>query len=150
MATDARRARFRYLGDGLFLAAVALYFINRHWIKHTPWGRAGFFHDYLNDVLLIPFWLPGVLLVHRLVGLRRHDRPPTFSEIFLHVVIWSACFEWVFWRLHIFYEHSTADPRDAVAYAAGGAFSWLLWNAGASIVKVIPESYFPARNSPRS
>ncbi|HET6251163.1 MAG TPA: hypothetical protein VFE47_26005 [Tepidisphaeraceae bacterium] len=120
--------RFRYFADGLFIAAVLIYLVNRFWAKKTTWGRTGFCHDYLNDVLLIPFFLPGVLWLHRRLGLRSHDRPPRLGEVALHVGVWSICFEWLFARYHVFYQHSTADPKDALAYAVGGGIAWMIWN----------------------
>ena len=45
-------ARFGYLGDPLWLAAVGIYLVNRLCIR--PRTDAVFFHGHLNGLLLIP------------------------------------------------------------------------------------------------
>src|SRR5687768_1767088 len=88
--------RFRYLRDPVFLAAVTLYLCNRWLLKPLTAGEeagsagARFVHGYFADLLCVPFLLPPVLRLHRLLGLRRHDGAPTFQELLLHVAIWSA------------------------------------------------------------
>ena len=108
---------------------MATYWINRTWIKPTLWGGHGFFHDYLNDILLIPVFLPCVLWLHRLLRLRLHDRMPNVFEIAFHVVVWSICFLLIFPHQPWLFRHSTLDPMNAVAYAVGGLLSWLVWHA---------------------
>src|SRR3712207_8465456 len=46
-----------------------------------------------NDVLCLPIFLPPLLLVHRGMGLRTHDAPPTPWEVLFHLALWSVCFE---------------------------------------------------------
>jgi hypothetical protein len=116
------------MADWLFLVSVLLYLVNRFWIKKTAFGHRGFFHDYLNDVLLIPFFLPMVLLVQKKARLRGHDLPPTAFEVASHVVLWSVYFQYVFVHFHYLYRHSTADPWNMAAYAVGGVASLVIWN----------------------
>ena len=123
---------FRYLADPLCLASVSIYWIHKLWIKPTTWGSHGLLHDYLNDVLLIPIFLPLALLIHRVLRIRMHDRPPSATEIALHVVLWSLLFVVAFPHNTWLFRHSTADPYNAVAFAVGGAFAWLIWNLPAA------------------
>jgi hypothetical protein len=120
--------RFRYLADPLCLASVALYAAHRAWIKPTSFGARGLLHDYLNDCLLVPMFLPLALALHRRLGLREHDRPPSAREVAWHVVLWSILFCAVFPHHAWLFRHSTADPWNAVAYGAGGGVGWLWWN----------------------
>jgi len=121
--------RFRYWRDPVFVVVVLLYWVNRWVLKPMTGDPNDFFHCYWNDVLCIPLWLPLVLALHRLLGLRRHDRPPTIGEILLHLGIWSWFFEvlapsepWLFPR-------TIGDPLDIVAYAIGAGIAALLWRS---------------------
>ncbi|HTA30608.1 MAG TPA: hypothetical protein VK731_08975, partial [Candidatus Cybelea sp.] len=60
--------RFGYVFDLLFLVCCALYASNRWLIK--PHCHLAFFHNWFNDVLLIPCALPPLLLAHRWLRLR--------------------------------------------------------------------------------
>ena len=113
---------FGYWRDGLFLIGCALYALNRWAIK--PWTTSPFLHGYFNDVLLIPCALPLVLWMQRKLGARTHDRPPTMGEVAAHLAVWSVLFEVA--GPHLM--HVTGDPRDVLAYAAGGALSSWWWN----------------------
>lgn len=115
--------RFRYVADPVCLGAIGLYALNRWLLK--PFWPAGFLHDQLNDLLLVPAALPLVLGLHRACGWRRHDGGPTISEIALHVAVWSLVCEWIGPGV---FAHGTADFRDVLAYAAGAALAWLWWN----------------------
>lgn len=128
MAVVMLSRTFRYGADRLCLASICFYFVNRFWIKPSVWGHSGFFHDYLNDVLLIPIFLPPVLWLHRCVGIRLHDHPPTGSEVFVHWLVWSLCFLMLFPKFTWLYRHSTPDPWNAAAYAAGAAGAWVVWH----------------------
>ncbi len=114
--------RFAYLADPLFLASCAMYAANRWLIK--PHVHSGFFHNWFNDLLLIPCALPVLLFAHRRFGLRDHDRPPTALEITGHVIGWSVLFEVI--GPHIM--RTTGDPLDAVAYAVGGLAAFCWWH----------------------
>lgn len=115
--------RFGYLRDPMFLVAVGAYVVNR-W-QFQPRLPSPFLHSHFNDLLLIPAALPVVLWLQRILGLRRHDRAPLWTEIMLHLGVWSLICEFIgpLW-LH----HGTADPLDVVAYASGGAVACLWWN----------------------
>lgn len=115
--------RFRYCADGLFLVSCAAYLMNRLLIK--PWAGPGLLSWHFNDVLLLPAALPPVLWLHRRLGLRTHDRPPSAWEICGHWVFWSWLFEWAGPRL---YDRATADAVDILAYAVGGCLAWLWWH----------------------
>ena len=116
--------RFRYVFDPLCLVCCLLYAANRCVVK--PHCQIAFFHNWFNDILLIPCALPPLLLMQRWLGLRTHDRPPTGGEIAAHVVGWSILFEWI--GPHLL--PTVGDPWDAVAYAAGGVVSYCLWACG--------------------
>lgn len=139
--------RFRYLADPLCLTAIGLYWVNREWIKPSAWGHHGFAHDYLNDVLLIPIFLPLVLIIHRWLGMRTHDRPPSALEVTSHVTIWSVLFLVIFPLHEWLYRHSTADPFNAIAFAAGGAMAWLFWNRRTADAACVPKDAAPAHRT---
>jgi hypothetical protein len=110
------------LGDPLFIAGCALYAANRWLIK--PALDSPCFDNWFNDALLIPCALPVMLFVHRRLGLRAHDLPPTFAEIAGHFAGWTVLFEVVGPTLM---RHTTGDPLDALAYAAGGLVASCWW-----------------------
>jgi len=113
--------RFGFVFDPLFLLCCALYAANRWLIK--PHCHIAFFHNWFNDLLLIPCALPPVLLTQYWLGLRTHDSAPTFGEVAAHVVGWSILFELI--GPHLL--PTTGDPWDAVAYACGGAAAYGWW-----------------------
>ena len=113
--------RFAYWCDPLFLAACALYALNRWEVK--PHVRSPFLHGQFNDCLLIPCALPLVLWLQRRLGLRKHDEFPSASEIGFHLVVWSVLCEVV--GPHIL--RVTGDIKDVVAYCGGGLVAWLWW-----------------------
>ncbi|MEO7297826.1 MAG: hypothetical protein ABI042_04540 [Verrucomicrobiota bacterium] len=114
--------RYHYLRDPLFLMSCAAYAINRWLIK--PHLHTGFLHSHFNDLWLIPCALPPILLLHRRLGLRQHDHAPTLSEITLHLIFWSALFEWIGPK---FVPHATGDPVDVLAYVTGAILTGLWW-----------------------
>lgn len=116
---------FKYLSDRLFLACVALYALNRWGVKPSLAEGEVFFRGHFNDLLVIPCALPPVLLLHRLLGLRRTDRPPDAYEVALHLAVWSVFFE-VLAPLAV--RSARADAWDVVAYCAGGLAAWAAWN----------------------
>ena len=107
----------------MFLFCGALYVLNRWLIK--PLVEPGFFAWWFNDLLLVPCAVPVLLWLERLCGLRRHDAPPTGTEILTVLILWSILFEVV--APHLF-AHATGDWRDVLAYAAGAVFAWWWWN----------------------
>jgi len=118
-----RGRKFRYLLDPLFLACVALWFLNRFAIK--PNCGFIFFHAWLNDLICIPFWVPVMLAGMRLARLRRHDGPPTFAEIGIPLVLWSWWFE--IYLPNLAGSRHYADPWDIVAYSSGAVFAYWFW-----------------------
>jgi hypothetical protein len=118
---------FRYLRDPLFLFCLALYFVNRWVLKRLPPG--GFFHDSLNDLICIPFWVPIMLWLMRLARLRDNDAPPQWYEILLPVLVWSAVFEVLLPGLGRFRHLAVADPADILCYVAGALIAALFWKA---------------------
>ena len=114
--------RFRYVGDPLFVEACALYTCNRWLIK--PHVDISLFHNWFNDALLIPCALPIALLVHRWLGLRHHNLPPTTGEIFGHLFGWATLFEVVGPAI---LQRATGDPIDVLAYTVGAMLAWLWW-----------------------
>jgi ubiquinone/menaquinone biosynthesis C-methylase UbiE len=113
--------RFRYLRDSLFLAACALYAANRWLVK--PHVHLAFFHNWFDDIWLIPCALPPLLLVHDWLGLRKRGAPPSTLEILAHLIGWTVLFEII--GPHIM--RTTGDPWDAVAYAGGALLAMLWW-----------------------
>ncbi len=120
------RRAFAYARDPLFLAALALYAINRLLIKPHLGHYSPFFHGHFDDCLLVPVALPVYLLVLRRLGLRPDDAPPRWWEVTLNLAVWILFFKW-FGPVAL--HRSVADPVDALCYAAGGAAAWAWWNA---------------------
>ena len=124
--------RFGYLSDRLFQSALAAYAVNRlvvlphlagciHAHLATAWP---FLHSHLDDTLLMPAALPVVLWLQRLLGLRKQDCPPTWSEMFAHLAIWSVMCKIV----GPFYYHiGAADPWDVLCFAVGGTAACAWW-----------------------
>ena len=122
---------YRYVLDPLCAASCALYALNRWVIK--PHSSIEFFHSWFNDMLLIPCALPPVLLLHRWLRLRDHDRPPTAFEVAGHWLGWSVLFEVICPR---FMPHTTGDPWDVAAYAVGAIVAFLWWQRDLRPVRV--------------
>ena len=121
------REGFGYWRDPVFLGCLAVYFLNREWIKPSLHTYSPFFHGHLNDCLLVPVALPLFLWVYRRLELRPDDAPPRLWEMVLHVLVWIVVFE----RFGPQVLHrSQADGWDAVCYLAGGLVAWLLWRQG--------------------
>lgn len=116
---------FRYFRDPLWLAAVALYFLNRVLLK--PHVGAAFFRDHLNDLLCIPIWVPVMVWLMRRSGLRRHDAPPGAGEIVIPLVVWSAVFELWLPTVTLPGRPAVADPHDILWYAVGGCVAATYW-----------------------
>lgn len=125
--------RFCYLRDGLFLAAVIAYGLNR-WLV-APRVPSAFLRGHFNDLLLIPAALPIVLWVQRLTGLRTGDHPPTWPEIGLHLFVWSIISEYLG---PVWLGRGTADALDVVVYVVGGLVAGAWWNRNARGRQVPP------------
>lgn len=114
---------FRYWRDPICLAACAAYGANR-WLLKPFFALGPFMRGHFNDLLLIPAALPLVLWLHRRLGWRTHDAPPTVGEIALHLAVWAFIAEGAGpWLTH----HGTADWRDVLAYSAGAAACYVFW-----------------------
>jgi hypothetical protein len=135
-----RRSRFKYLKDPLFLAVVLLYFINRYVIKDLTIGKIGFFNNYFNALICIPFCLPIVLFLTRVVRLRGNDEPPGFYEIFFYLLMWSFFFEYLAPMYGRYLNHPVADPWDVVFYVLGGSVAGIYWNFAIRKPKVADNS----------
>ena len=118
--------RFRYMRDPLCLIACGLYVLNRFWLKRHVGGP--FLQGQFNDLLLIPAALPLLLWLQRRVGVRHDDLRPRWSEITLHLVVWSFAAELV--APHVF-AHATGDWRDVAAYSVGAIFAGCWWQGAA-------------------
>ena len=114
---------FRYAFDPLCLSACLLYAVNRWLIE--PIYKSPFLHDHFDDLLLIPAALPLILGLQRWIGLRNHDRPPTASEIFGHLLIWSLASELVG---PVIFPWAVGDVRDVLAYTLGAVVAGVWWN----------------------
>ena len=117
--------RFLYLRDPLFLASVAIYFLNR-WVFKSIW-ESGFVHEHLNDLLCIPFWVPPMLWGQRLLGFRESNGPPLPSEILIPLTFWSILFEIVLPGLGLFGNYCVSDYRDVLWYTVGALGAGLFW-----------------------
>jgi len=125
---DGAPGSFKYCFDPVCLTALTIYLANR-WFMKPHWGAyISFFPDYLNDFLCIPLFLPPVLLVNCLLGVRQRSRYPTAFELLFHLVVWSVCFE-VVAPLFSAVFHTTADPLDVAAYALGAGVAGLVWGS---------------------
>ncbi len=125
--------RFGYLQDRLFGISLATYAFNRlvilpysagFFYSHLHWAWP-FLHSHFDDLLLMPAALPVVLWFQRLLGLRKHECPPTWPEMLFHLAVWSVMCKVV----GPFYFHiGVADPWDILFFAAGGIVACLWWN----------------------
>lgn len=127
LPSRATRPQFKYCSDWLFMVAVTAYACNRWMPKTSALDHNWFVSGYLNDLLLVPCILPPVLRVRRWLGARTNDLAPSVREVVGFVALWSVAFEVVIPRIHCSLPRETADIRDVVAYALGGAISWLIW-----------------------
>lgn len=116
---------YGYWRDPVFLVSLAVYFLNREWIKPHLLVYSGFWQGHLNDLLLVPVALPLFLFVYHQLGLRPDNAAPRWWEIALHLLVWILFFEWFGPRvLH----RGVGDPLDAGCYVMGGAIAWLIWH----------------------
>lgn len=119
---------FTYVRDVVCITALVLYVVNRWLIKPWTLGIVPFFHDYLNDILCIPLFLPPVLWIHKRIGLRPARWYPTAFEILFHLVVWSICFEVIAPSFPAIFR-TTADPWDVAAYGVGAGIAGLVWGS---------------------
>ena len=120
-----QRPKFHFFGDPICLASMIFYAVNRWYFKPHDIGGA-FTQGYVNDLLCLPLFLPLILGVQRMIGLRKHDAPPRMWEVVQHAIIFSILFEVVLPRYPRQF-HTTADPWDAIADLVGGVTAWFCW-----------------------
>lgn len=128
---------FKYLRDPLFLCCVFLYFLNRLILK--PHFNIAFFHNSLNDLICIPFWVPILLWFMRKFGLRDDDEPPQWYEILFPLILWSAVFEVLLPQLKLFQGIAIADPSDVLYYVLGACIASMFWQTWYSRNGIIKE-----------
>jgi hypothetical protein len=117
---------FRYLRDPLFLFCVVIYFLNRLILK--PYLPNAFSQFYLNDLICIPVWLPIMLFAMRKTGLRQDDRPPTWYEVSIPLLVWSFAFELIAPYTQTFRGIAFGDHIDILCYACGGLVGAIFWS----------------------
>jgi hypothetical protein len=105
------------------LSACSFYAVNRWLIE--PICAWPFLHEYFNDLLLIPAALPLVLGLQRWIWLRNHDGPPTASEIFGHLMVWSLVSELAG---PFIFPRAISDVLDVLAYSLGALVAGAWWN----------------------
>ena len=117
---------FKYLADPVCIASLIIYAINRFVLKPRHIG-GWFTHGYLNDLLCLPLFVPIILYIQRILGIRSHDGYPRPWEIFQQWVIFSVMFQWVIPKFPKTFT-SAGDPLDMIAYLAGGVVAGFVWN----------------------
>ena len=118
--------RFQYLADPVCILSLALYALNRFYLK--PHHIGGWFtQGYLNDVLSLPLFVPLILRLQRLLGIRYHDDYPRAWEILQQWALFSLVFQVIMPRFPKIFR-GAGDPYDMIAYFAGGLLAWLWWS----------------------
>ncbi|RYG57576.1 hypothetical protein EON80_28135 [bacterium] len=112
------------LRDALWLGSVALFVLNKLWIK--PHFSGAFWHSSLNDVLCLPVWMPIMVWIFARVRLR-DGAPPRPFEILVCWLFWSFVFEVVIPSTTALGGFSAGDPLDVLAYGSGGVLGLMWW-----------------------
>lgn len=116
---------FTYLRDRLFLICVGIYFLNRM-LESIQWSHA-YLRWYLNDLLLVPIFVPIMLWCMRKIKFRKHDLAPSLLEIGMLVLVIGLVFEGFAPYLPVLKDVSTPDINDLICYASGGVVSLGYW-----------------------
>jgi hypothetical protein len=117
---------FRYFADPVCIACLIIYPINRFYLK--PHHIGGWFtHGYLNDVMCLPLFVPMILYLQRILGVRTHDGYPRIWELLQHWAIFAIVFQAILPRYPKLFI-TAGDPYDMIAYAAGGIIGWVIWH----------------------
>jgi hypothetical protein len=104
---------------------MLIYLLNRFVLK--PHHIGGWFtHEYLNDVLCLPIFLPIILRLQSSLGIRRHDLPPTFFEVIQNWAVFTLVYQLLLPRFPVFV--TAGDPWDSLAYLVGGMAAYVYWN----------------------
>lgn len=120
-----RQHGYQLLRDPVWWTAIVLYGLHRllaPWIR--PW-EPSFITFHFRDFLMIPALLPALLAVESYLGLRPKLTPPSGTEIWLHLILWSLICEFTG---PFAFGMGVADPWDVVAYASGALVAWLFWH----------------------
>jgi hypothetical protein len=117
--------KFLYLRDPLFLVCFAVYWCNRL-AEHFGYGWQ-LTRSYLNDTILIPFFVPVMLWLLRRLAIRDHDGPPNLPEVVIPAFVVAVAFEIVLPLTDTWQHLTVADPYDVSCYLNGGIISWILW-----------------------
>jgi hypothetical protein len=115
---------FRYIDDPICVGCMMIYVLNR-WVLKPHHIGGWLVHDYLNDILCLPIFVPIILRLQSALHIRRHHLPPTFFETMHNWAIFSVLYYFVFPRLPAF--SSVADPMNSVAYLLGGIAAYVCW-----------------------
>jgi hypothetical protein len=121
------RRPFKYLADPVCITSLCLYTINRYVLKPRHIG-GWFIHGYLNDVLCLPLFVPMILYLQHLIGLRKHAAYPRLWEIAQAWAAFALVFQVVLPRFPKTFT-TAGDPWDMLAYLAGGIVAALYWRA---------------------
>ena len=116
---------FAYLKDPLFLACFFSYWAHRWLAAHGM--STVLLRGHLNDVICIPFWVPIILSVQRMFGLRRHDHTPDAVEVVIPLLIWSALFKVIIPAQREWKIPTVADPYDVLSYCLGALAAVVFW-----------------------
>jgi hypothetical protein len=117
--------KFRYLLDPLFLVCVGVYVLNRCVLE--VWWPGTFFGSYVNDLICIPFCVPVMIGLLKVLGLRPGDAPPQIYEIIIPLNLWSLAFEVWLPRMAAVGDRFTADPLDVLFYVVGAIIAGAVW-----------------------
>jgi uncharacterized membrane protein len=114
-----------------------------------PLFSNGFFHDYLNDLICVPFWVPIMLWGMQKLGLRNKDSAPQWYEILIPLLVWSVVFETIVPRMAPYKHLSHADPADILFYTLGAVLASLFWKRWYLHVSTdtVEITQTPSRNS---
>lgn len=116
---------FKYLRDPVFMLCVAIYFGHR---ALRQWDLSPLvFQCHLNDLICTGFWLPPILWLHRMLGLRRHDGIPDREEILAATLVWAIAFEIVVPAIDGIGNYAAADPIDVLCYFLGSVMAMFAW-----------------------
>jgi hypothetical protein len=93
-------------------------------------------HESLNDLLLVPIFVPLMIAVVDRLGLRRRGDPPAFGEVLMPLLTVSLAFEVWLPSMRACGDTCFADPSDMGWYAAGAVMSaawWHVWSPSPAV-----------------
>ena len=108
------------------VASLIVYPINRFYLK--PHHIGGWFtHGYLNDVLCLPLFVPMILYVQYVLGVRKHRDFPRLWEVFQSFLAFTLVFQFITPRFPKTFI-TAGDHYDIIAYFAGGLVACIYWS----------------------